>query len=88
LALWNVLYLRVKLVDSWGLFREVSYYRLSVSAQMRACSPPSIEVNMMLPPSPVVLPKFVTLFFSGIFFDLPVNFDRILTESVNKLTES
>jgi hypothetical protein len=41
----------------------------------------------MLTPSQVVPPEFFVLFWE-IFSDLPVNFDRILTESVNKLTES
>jgi hypothetical protein len=37
-------------------------------------------------PSQVVPPEFVTLFFSGKYPIFLVNFDRILTESVNKLT--
>jgi hypothetical protein len=40
------------------------------------------------PPSQVVPPEFVLFSFLGNFSDLPVSFDRILTESVNKLTES
>jgi aspartate/methionine/tyrosine aminotransferase len=67
----------------------VFFYRLAPShsiprkegCAMRAC--PSVS-----PPSPVVPPESVTLFFSGDSPDLPVNFERILTESVNKLTGS
>jgi hypothetical protein len=33
-------------------------------------------------------PEFVTLLFLGNFGNLPMNVNRILTESVNKLTES
>jgi hypothetical protein len=45
------------------------------------------ESEVLTPPQ-VVPPEFVTLFFSGKISRSPVNFDRILTKSVHKLTES
>jgi hypothetical protein len=55
------------------------------SSSAHACT---AALLLGIPPSPAVPPELVTLFFSGNLFRFPVNFGRILTESVINLTES